>query len=101
MKAFSVDILPIAREDIANIYHYIAFDNPTAALKVTDEIMDKIDTLAEYPERCPIVPDGELAQQGYRMLIIKNHIAFYKVFESEVLVYRVLHGKRDYPHLLA
>ena len=100
MPAFNVDVLPIAREDIAEIYHYIALDNPNAALRVTDEIIDKIDTLNEFPERCPIVPDNVLSRQGYRMLIIDPYIAFFKVFKSEVLVYRVLHGKRDYPQLL-
>ena len=100
MTNHSVDILPIARDDIAEIYNYIAFDNKNAAMRVTDEIMDRIDTLVDFPERCPMVPDGVLARQGYRMLIINSYIAFFKVLKSEVLVYRVLHGKRDYPQLL-
>jgi len=100
MPLYEVDVLPIARDDIAEIYNYIALDNPNAALRVTDEIMDKIDTLAEFPERCPMVPDSVLAKRGYRMLIIENYIAFFKVFRADVLIYRVLHGKRDYPQLL-
>ena len=100
MKTHDVDILQIAREDISNIYYYISLDNPIAALNMTEEILDKIDTLEEFPERCPIVPDSVLAQQGYRMLIIRNYIAFYKIFGSDVLVYRVLHGKQDYPQFL-
>ena len=100
MLMYDVDILPIARDDIASIYQYIALDSPASALRVIDEIMDKIDTLQEFPERCPPVPDGVLARQGYRMLIIKNYIAFFKVFKTEVIVYRVFHGKRDYPQLL-
>ena len=100
MPTYNVKVLPIARNDIAEIYHYIALDNPDAALRVTDEIMDKLDTLNEFPERCPMASDNVLARQGYRMLIIENYIAFFKVFQAEVLVYRVLHGKRDYPQLL-
>jgi len=100
MPTYNVDVLPIARDDVAEIYHYIAMDNPDAALRVTDEIMDRIDTLEEFPERCPMVPDSVLARQGYRMLIIENYLAFFKVFKDQVLVYRVLHGKRDYPQLL-
>ena len=100
MQAYNVNMLPIAREDVADIYYYIALDSLDAALSVTDNIMDKIDTLASFPSRCPLVPDGELAKQGYRMLIIDSYIAFFKVFETDVLVYRVLHGKRDYPQLL-
>jgi plasmid stabilization system protein ParE len=100
MPTYNVDVLPIARADIADIYNYISLDNPNAALRVTEEIMDKIDTLAEFPERCPMVPDNVLARQGYRMLIIESYIAFFKVLKADVLVYRVLHGKRDYPQLL-
>ena len=100
MPTYNVDILPIARDDIAGIYNYIALDNPNAALRMANEIMDKIDSLEEFPARCPTVPDIILAQQGYRMLIIENYIVFFKVFKADVLVYRVLHAKRDYPQLL-
>jgi plasmid stabilization system protein ParE len=95
-----VSVLPIAREDIAEIYYYIALDNPDAALKTADNIADKIDALSQFPERCPLVPDGTLAKQGYRMLVIGSYIAFFKLFDAEVLVYRILHGKRDYPQML-
>jgi plasmid stabilization system protein ParE len=101
MQTYKVDVLPIAREDISEIYYYIASDNPSAAIRMAGEIIDKIDTLADLPKRCSFVPDVTLARQGYRMLIIGNYIAFFKVFETEVLVYRALHGMRNYPQLLA
>jgi len=100
MELYNVLVLPIAREDIAEIYYYIALDNPDAALLVTDSIMDKIDNLGQFPNNYPLVSDGALAQKGYRMLVIENYIAFFKVFDADVLVYRVLHGRRDYPQLL-
>jgi len=100
MELYNVLVLPIAREDIAEIYYYIALDNPDAALQVTDNIMDKIDNLGQFPNSYPLVSDGALAQKGYRMLVIDSYIAFFKVFEADVLVYRVLHGRRDYPQLL-
>jgi toxin ParE1/3/4 len=100
MQLYNVDILPIAREDINDILYYIAIDSPAAALKVTDNIYDKIDALSDFPERCPLVQDGNLAKEGYRMLVIGSYIAFFKIFETNVLVYRVLHVRRDYPRLL-
>jgi len=100
VQHYNVTVLPIAREDIAEIYYYIALDNQDAALKVTDNIMDEIDTLEQFPNRCPLVPENALAKQGYRMLVVGNYIVFFKVLESDVLIYRVLHGKRDYPQLL-
>lgn len=94
---YKIRILQIAREDIAEIYLYIATDSPNLALATTEKIIDKIDTLAELPLIGKIVPDKELSKQKYRMLIIDSYIVFY---DDEVVVYRVLHGMRDYPQLL-
>ncbi|WP_088228878.1 type II toxin-antitoxin system RelE/ParE family toxin [Desulfosporosinus sp. FKB] len=100
MSKYKIKILQIAREDIGEIYLYIAEGSPKSALVVINKITDKIDTLAELPHIGKIVPDNELAKQEYRMLIIDSYIAFYKVIDDEVVVYRVLHGMRDYPDLL-
>ena len=100
MSKYKVTVLQIAREDIGEIFFYIAADSPKSAVEMTDKIIDKIDMLAELPHIGKIVPDNELAKQEYRMLIIDNYIVFYKVFDNEVVVYRVLHGMRDYPELL-
>ncbi|MDD3363806.1 MAG: type II toxin-antitoxin system RelE/ParE family toxin [Syntrophomonas sp.] len=99
MSKYKVTILQIAREDIGEIYFYIAVDSPKSALAMTDKITEKIDTLAELPLIGKIVPDNELAKQEYRMLIIDSYIAFYKVIDNEIVVYR-LHGMRDYPDLI-
>lgn len=36
------------------------------------------------------------------MMVIENYLLFYKVFEdeSEIYVYRILNGKRNYPALM-
>jgi plasmid stabilization system protein ParE len=100
MPDYNIEILPLARDDLAEIYHYIALDNPEAALKTTDNIMEKIESLAIFPERCALVQDGFLAKQGYRKLSVGNYLVFFKIFQNTVIVYRVLHGKRNYPKLL-
>ena len=100
MSKYKIAILQIAREDIGEIFFYIAGDSPKSALAMTDKIIDKIDMLAELPFIGKIVQDNELAKQEYRMLNIDSYIAFYKVIDDEVVVYRVLHGMRDFPDLL-
>ena len=100
MSKYKITILQNAREDIGEIYFYIAEDSPNSALAMTDKIIDKINTLAELPLIGKIVQDSELAKQEYRMLVIESYIAFYKLINDEVVVYRVLHGMRDYPDLL-
>jgi toxin ParE1/3/4 len=100
VSKYKLSILQIAREDIGEIFFYIAADSPKSALAMTDKIINKIDTLAELPFIGKIVPDTELAKHEYRMLIIDSYIVFYKGFNDEVVVYRVLHGMQDYPDLL-
>ena len=100
MSKYKITILQIAREDIGEIFFYIAADSPKSALAMTDKIIDKIDSFAELPLIGKIVPDNELAKQEYRMLIIDSYIAFYKIIYNEVVIYRVLQGMRDYPDLL-
>jgi len=72
MSKYKIKILQIAREDIGDIYLYIVADSPKLALATTKKIVDKIDTLAEFPLSGKIVPDNELAKQvsyaSYRQL---------------------------------
>ncbi|WP_054693188.1 type II toxin-antitoxin system RelE/ParE family toxin [Syntrophomonas palmitatica] len=100
MSKYKIRVLQIAREDLGEIYFYIASDNPQAALSMTNKIIDKIDTLAELPFLGKTVPDSELAKREFRMLIVDSYIVFYKVIDEEIIVYRVLHGTRDYSDLL-
>lgn len=100
MGKYRIKILQIARDDIEDIFLYILADHARAALAVTEKILDKIDTLAELPFIGKIVPEKDLANQEFRMLTIDSYIVFYKVIGNEVVVYRVLHGMRDYPDLL-
>jgi plasmid stabilization system protein ParE len=100
MSKYKIKVLQIAREDLGEIYFYIASDNPQAAINMTNKIIDRIDALAELPFLGKIVPENELAKREFRMVIVDNYIVFYKVIDEEILVYRVLHGMRDYPDLL-
>lgn len=100
MSKYKIKILQIAREDIGEIFYYIAEESSKSALEMIDKIINQIDTLSELPFIGKIVQDNELAKQEYRMMIIDSYIAFYKVIDDEVVVYRVLHGMRDYPDLL-
>ncbi|SHN72949.1 type II toxin-antitoxin system RelE/ParE family toxin [Desulfitobacterium chlororespirans] len=99
MIKYKVTLLQVARDDIGEIFIYIAADNPESALEISEKIIEKIDLLAEFPYAGKIVPDSALAKQEYRMLTVSNYIIFYKVIDNEVIVYRILHGMRDYPGL--
>ena len=88
-----------ALEDLEEIVLYIAEDSRQAALRMHDKIIDKANDLTIFPKRGRLVPDKKMAAAGYRMLGIKPYIAFYRVIDRNVFIYRVLHGATNYPLL--
>lgn len=65
-------------------------------------IKEAVLSLSSFPFRGSIPKARILKLQGYRFLVVENHLVFYKVSEdgSNVIVYRILHQKTNYRHLL-
>ena len=40
-----------------------------------------------------------MRESGFRMLIIDSYLLFYKIYDKEIDILRVLRGDRDYPSL--
>ena len=99
MKIIDVIFLDEAYNDIENIASYIAKDSKASALNIVDKIVDRCYDLLVFPKRGPLVPDKKMREAGYRMLGIKPYIAFYRIVDYYVIIYRVLHGASDYPLL--
>jgi len=99
METYDVRFLQEALDDLEEIVLYIAQDSRAAALRMHDKIIEKASDLATFPKRGRLVPDKKMSAAGYRMLGIKPYIAFYRVIDHNVFVYRVLHGATNYPLL--
>jgi toxin ParE1/3/4 len=99
-KRRSVRLLGLAEQDLAEIYEYIAADNTTAAERLLTRIEKELNALAKQPLLGRIPRDPDIAKLGYRYLVIGNYLAFYRVEPSVVLVYRIVHGARDYADIL-
>jgi toxin ParE1/3/4 len=82
----------IARDDLDNIWEYIAETNPPAATRILQIIMNKCRILEENPflgrKR------DELAT-GLRSFPVQNHIIFYRISSSSVEIIRILNSTRD------
>jgi toxin ParE1/3/4 len=88
--AYTVEWLPIAREQLLAIVRHIAEDSPGAAVDLAQLIRAKADTLASYPNRYRA---GRI--RGTRELVVKpNYIVVYRVAGEQVLVLRVRHARR-------
>lgn len=91
-----VVISPEAKQDLWEIWTYIAGDSPESADRVYLDLQDSIRKLSQFPYIG--VPRSDLLT-GLRGLVVKNYIIFYRV-EVDVMVARVLHGARDIPAVL-
>ena len=98
---YKVEILKPAWDDIERIADmHFALSGPQSAKKVTDGILDSIASLEVFPYGYPTVPDRELSEQGYRMVIYKKYLAVYRVIDDIVYVYHVADGRTNYPQII-
>ncbi len=69
---------------------------PNSARKITNRILDELDKLSDFPQRGYVPPYTFLAESGYRVLIVKEYLCFYRIEGDEVLVAHIVHGSTDY-----
>src|SRR5437762_4812634 len=82
----------LAERDLEEIWSYVAEDaSPTTADRLIDAIIDRFELLAEQPRMGRLRPEfGE----GVRSFTVETHVIYYR-HADDVLVARVLHGRRD------
>ena len=97
---YTLRLLQAAEDDFQEIITYIALDSPSAAEAVADKIEKSLSTLSTYPFLGKIPPEEELANMGYRFLVVQNYLIFYTIEGHTLWIHRILHGARDYLGLL-
>ena len=97
-----VEILPSAWEDLKRIedYYVLQFDVKTA-IKVSNHILDAIERLETFPDSGSVLPDLWLNEQGYRMIIIKKHVALYRQIDDIVYIYHIADTRTEYTKLFS
>jgi toxin ParE1/3/4 len=81
-----------ARQDLLDIWLYIAPQNPVAADRVFDRIEESCQLLREHPQLGPVRP--EIADDA-RALVIERWLALYRLKEHGVQVVRIIDGSRE------
>ncbi|MCM1328814.1 MAG: type II toxin-antitoxin system RelE/ParE family toxin [Ruminococcus sp.] len=101
---YEVNITQTARADLLKAALYIAetLNNKAAADRLLDTAEKELSSLADFPERSPLVRDAFLSANGIRMLMIKKYLAFYVVRSetNSVTVLRIIHSRRDWAAVL-
>jgi plasmid stabilization system protein ParE len=96
MAKFKVLIYSAAKQDLMDIVEYMNTISPEAALRQYDHIIEKISSLSDMPERCPMCRDTLLQLKGYRVLVVDNYLVFFVVKNDLVQIRRIIYGKRKY-----
>lgn len=91
---FRVEIAQSAEEDLEEIWTYIAQDNPEAASRLVLNLEEKVQTLEQFPQRCPPIPEGEFLGRRYRHLILDRYRVIFRISQKTVFVLRIVHGSR-------
>ena len=100
-KVFDMRILPPAQyelEEIALLHKTLS--GPESARKITDEMFSAMERLTRFPLSAPLIRDVELRRLGYRYVVVKHYLMFYRLIGDTVYVYHIVHGRTDYPTLL-
>ena len=103
MKRYKVERTDKADELLHRIVLMIAKNfGVDVALKKLDEIEAQIMLLATEPEMGVVPKYDILRRQGYRVLILKKDLVFYKVDheKKEVMLYHLVDTRRDYIKLI-
>jgi plasmid stabilization system protein ParE len=93
-KKYRVDITASAESDLAEIWDYIAQDNPDSATAFILRLEEQIGTLEGFPDRCSLVPENEFLGTAYRHLLFGNYRTVFKIIAARVIILRVIHGAR-------
>ena len=79
---------PEARHQLADIWHYIALDNPTAAERMVTRLVTAVEKLNHFPHL------GRPGREGSRELPVSGtpFIVVYRLQGDQIRIVTILHG---------
>ena len=93
-----------ADNQLRDLIFYSADDSGSVdiALNYLAKIEKAMNRLSEFPESGSIPRYAILRKQGYRVLVVEKHLAFYKVDKENkaVTIYAVVDSRQEYRNLI-
>jgi len=97
VSKYAVEFSRRASAQIRSIFSYIAEDNADAALKMVDKLEAKAAQLKDNPfigtelseDDYPFLPSG------YRRLVVKPFVMYYRAVNKIVYITNIVHSKRE------
>jgi toxin ParE1/3/4 len=83
-----------ARDDLKQIFDYIALDSTIYAHKVVKNIVEKSMAIEDFPQRGRVVP--EINDPNIREIFIYSYRLMYEITSKNIYILGIIHGKRDF-----
>lgn len=88
---------PLAAQDISEIYEFIVEDNPLAAGRVRQDILNTIHSLVAFPKKGH--KRSDLTSLDLRFILVREYLIVYAP-ETPLWIIAVLHTRRN-PRVMA
>ncbi len=85
---------PLANDQVDEAVAFIAADDPAAALEWLERLLERVKSLAAYPDSGRIVP--ELERDDIRELIVSPYRVIYRRRAEFVEIASIRHGAREF-----
>lgn len=96
---YTIKFLQTALDDLKEIALYISkeLSNPEAAYKLTETIIEKANTLSDFPYGRPVYNPLKKLEKEYRTIFVNNYTIFYWIEEKRkrVIIARIIYSKRN------
>lgn len=102
-RNYTVQFLPDALNDMTEIISsFVMLGSKQGAKRIQSKFNKAAEQIQIFPFSGITVPDKRLEKMGFRIIVVEKYLMFYKVFdeENQIIFYRILNGKRNYPSLL-
>ena len=86
-----------AKEDLVAMWEYIAQDNPSAADRLLQKLVQQYRSLADNPG---MGRSRDELRPGLRSFPIGNYLILYHPIPEGIAVFRIIHGARDLERLI-
>ena len=97
MAKCELEILAPAWRELEEIASYhLLMVGPNSARKITDNILDCLERLKDFPLSCPYIPNEELKSDGYRMLVCGKYVCVYRLIGEIIYIYHISNGAMEY-----
>lgn len=89
---YRIELSPRSRDELLGAYRYIAAQSPQGAESWLEQVLIAIESLAQFPARCPPARETGPAGQELRQMIAAGYRVVFSIDERLVRVHHIRHA---------